>query len=73
MNLWLSDPKTGEKSVATTLVAVTFIGVLVAASLHMAGKITDTSVMMELFYSTAGLYGVRKFSSAKFESTTEGK
>jgi hypothetical protein len=73
MNLWLKDPKTGEGSVAVTMVSVSFVAVLIAASLHMAGKITDTSVIMELFYSTAGLYGVRKFTSAKLESTTEGK
>lgn len=59
---YLNDPKDGKPSVSLTLLMVSFLGVLVAASLQLA-KVTDsTSVMTEVFYSTLALYFGRRFT-----------
>lgn len=59
---WVVDPKTGEVSVSLTMLVVTFIGVLVACGLEMAGVIENTSVMTEIFYASVALYFGRRFS-----------
>lgn len=77
MQLWLNDPKTKEASVSLTMLVVTFVGTILAACLHMAGKVESTSVMSELFYGNVALYFGRRFSvgqvSASSEKTEGGK
>jgi hypothetical protein len=60
--MWITDPTTKLKSVSLTMLAVSFVVVLVSAGLHMADKVKDTSVVMELFYTTAALYFSRRVS-----------
>lgn len=61
--LYLTDPKTKEKSVSLTLMLVSFILALVAGGLEMAGLVKGTSISLELFWGTAGLYFGRKFTT----------
>lgn len=59
---YFKDPKTGERSVSLTLVAVTFIIAVVAMGLQVA-KVTDNiSSVLELFYATAALYFSRRWN-----------
>jgi len=62
MTLWLSDPKTKEPSVSLSMLVLTFVGTLAAASLHMAGKVENVSCMTELFYANVALYFGRRFT-----------
>lgn len=62
MQLWLTDPKTKEASVSLTMLIITFVGSLIAATLHMLGKVDDTSIMTDLFYANTALYFGRRFS-----------
>jgi enamine deaminase RidA (YjgF/YER057c/UK114 family) len=59
---WVKDPKDGSASVSLTMLAVSFIAVLIAAGLQMADVIKDTSVVLELFYGNLALYFGRRFS-----------
>ena len=58
---WIVDPKTKEGSVSLTMLVISFIGVMVASGLEMSGKVENTSILMETFYASAGLYWGRKF------------
>ena len=60
--IWIDDPKDKAPSVSLTLLMASFIGVLVAAVLHMTGVVHDTSVMVEVFYANVVLYFGRKIS-----------
>ena len=60
--LLVQDPKQKEPSVSLTMLLVTFIVVLVAAGLDMAGKVKSTSVVTELFYACTALYFGRRFN-----------
>ena len=62
MNLWLTDPKTKDKSVSLTLMVVSFVVLLGASTLHLSHITENTSSLLELFYATAGLYLGRKFT-----------
>lgn len=75
---FITDPRTKEPSVSLTLLLVTFASVLLAACLQMAGVISDTSVLTELFYANSALYFGRRFtfknnnySSEKTEGSKE--
>lgn len=76
--MFVKDPKTKEPSVSLTLLLVSFGGVLLAACMQMAGIISDTSVLTELFYANTALYFGRRFtfknnnfSSEKTEGSKE--
>jgi hypothetical protein len=78
MQLFISDPKDKQPSVSLTLLMVSFLAILVGAGLHMYGKVEDTSVLAELFYTTSALYFGRRFnfnnktfSSEKTEGSKE--
>lgn len=60
--LLAQDPKQKEPSVSLTMLLISFIIVLIAAGLEMAGKVKGTSVTLELFWGTAGLYFGRRTS-----------
>lgn len=60
--IWMDDPKTKEPSVSLSMLVLSFAGVLVAACLHMADVVKDTSVMTEIFYANVALYFGRRFS-----------
>lgn len=68
---WIIDPKTGESSVSLTMLVVTFVLVLVAVCLSMAGVIKDTSIVTELFYGNLALYFGRRLSFSNKTPTTE--
>lgn len=61
--LFILDPKTKERSVSLTLLLVSFISVLIASGLEMAGVIKTVSVVPELFFACAGLYFGRKYTN----------
>jgi len=62
--LLIKDPKGDQApSVSLTMMLVTFIVLLVAAGLEMAGKVKGTSIILEAFWGTAGLYFGRKFTA----------
>ncbi len=74
MEFWVKDPVGKLPSVSLTLVMVTFVGVLVAGALEMAGVVKSTSLFGEIFYSSIALYfgrrmtiGNKNFSSDKAE------
>lgn len=60
--LLVNDPKQKEPSVSLTMLLVSFIVVLIAAGLEMAGKVKGTSITLELFWGTCGLYFGRRFN-----------
>ena len=62
--IWMDDPKTKEPSVSLTMLTVSFLGILIAAGLHMADIVKDTSVLTEVFYANVALYFGRKFNSS---------
>ena len=61
MNLWITDPKTKEKSVSLTLMSVAFVALLVASTFHLSGLVENTSSLTELFGICTGLYFGRRF------------
>lgn len=63
MNLWIADPKSKEPSVSLTLLTLSFVALLVASTVHLAGLTDNTSSLTELFVTTAGLYFGRKFTT----------
>ena len=71
MNLWVQDPKTKEPSVSLSMLLITFVGVMIAAGLNMAGKIENVSCMTELFYANVALYFGRRFSVNKTTASSE--
>lgn len=58
---FLIDPKDKLPSVSLSLLVFSFVTLIIASILHMAGKINETSSLTELFYACAGLYFGRKF------------
>ena len=56
------DPKTKDASVSLTLLTVSFIAAMTAAWMHMFNKIDDTSIIIEIFYASCGLYFGRKIN-----------
>jgi hypothetical protein len=77
MSLFLTDPKTSQKSVSLTLMMISFLVATIAVLLNIA-KVTDNvSSSAELFYGCAALYFGRKlnfkgnvFSASDAPSTT---
>jgi hypothetical protein len=63
--MWIIDPKTKEKSVSLTFVVITSVLCCIAAGLEMAGVVKSTSILMELYMSSCGLYFGRKFTGTK--------
>jgi hypothetical protein len=62
MGLFLTDPKTSQKSVSLTLMAISFLVAIAAVILNIA-KVTDNvSSSAELFYGCAALYFGRKLN-----------
>ena len=59
---WLEDPVTNKPSVSLTLMVVSFIGVVVAEILQIAGKVETVSIGMELFGTCTALYFGRRFT-----------
>lgn len=69
------EPRNGGPSVSLTLLVISFICVLVAGTLHMFDKVSNTSLFSEVFYSAVALYfgrrigiGGKVFSSEKAET-----
>jgi hypothetical protein len=60
--LWVQDPVQKSPSVSLTILVVTFLLVAGATVLHMLGKVSHTSAVVELFYSAAALYFGRRMS-----------
>ena len=60
--MWLKDPKTNEASVSLTLLAASFILLVIASVANIMGKVESTASLLELFYACAGLYFGRRFS-----------
>jgi hypothetical protein len=58
---FIIDPRTKEPSVSLSMLVISFLGVLIASGLEMSGKVENTSILMEAFYASAGLYWGRKF------------
>lgn len=74
MQFWIKDPVGQLPSVSLTILMVTFVGVLTAGSLEMAGLVKSTSLFTEIFYSACALYfsrrmtfGNKNYSSEKAE------
>lgn len=59
---FLVDPSTGAESVSLTLLVVSFVALLAAATLHMSQLTENTSALMETFMVTTGLYFGRRYS-----------
>lgn len=68
MSVWLTDPKTGEKSVSLTILIVATVGIVAAIGLQIAGLAKDVSLAQEWWFGAAGLYWGRKFTTAKGNS-----
>lgn len=68
--MWIKDPKDKSKSVSLTLLVASFVGLLIASGLEIAGVVETTSGLSELFYSTVALYFGRRFkvNTREFES-----
>lgn len=62
MNIWIADPKTGERSVTLTLLAVSFLALVVASALQVAGVVNNISSLMELFLTTSASYLGRRIN-----------
>jgi hypothetical protein len=60
--MWLTDPKTNEKSVTLTFLTLSFIALFVVSVLSIMGKVASVGAFEELLYSTAALYFGRRFS-----------
>lgn len=59
----VQDPKEKVPSVSLTMMLASFIIVLIASVLDMMGKVKSTSIILEVFWGTCGLYWGRKFNS----------
>jgi len=64
ISMWITDPTNRRKSVSLTLAVASFLLVVVAGGLQMAGKITTTSIFAEVFYSSMALYFGRRLNIA---------
>lgn len=71
MNVFLRDPVTGQPSVSLTLMIVSFLFLLVASGLEMAGVVKSTSMAFEMFGSTAALYFSRRLKLGKKSFSSE--
>ncbi len=71
MNLWLTDPKNGEKSVSLTLLFVASALMLVAIGLDSFGILKASALLDQFFWGTAALYFGRKISTKRGENTTD--
>lgn len=63
--MWIKDPKSKEESVSLTLVVIAGILCVIGAGLEMSGIVKSTSILMELYLSSCGLYFGRKFTGSK--------
>lgn len=63
--MWIKDPKTSKRSVSLTMLIVTGILCIAGAVTQMMGKIDSTSLLAELFYTSAALYGGRRLKFSK--------
>lgn len=72
----IKDPEHNGPSVSLTMMLISFVLVLVCAGLDMAGKVKSTSIILEVFWGTCGLYFGRKFtnkSGSNIDTTKEGQ
>ena len=65
MTLWISDPRTQEKSVSLTILIISLVVNVTAIVLQGMGKIESASAAENFFMVACGLYFGRKFSSPK--------
>ena len=63
MSIWITDPKTKERSVSLTLLTISFVALITACLFHSLKKIDNTSSLTELFSITSALYFGRRFVS----------
>jgi hypothetical protein len=63
--MWVTDPKTGEKSVSLTVLALSTVVMVVAIGLQLSGIAKDVSLATEWWFGAAGLYWGRKFTTSK--------
>lgn len=63
--MWIIDPKTKEPSISLTMVVVMGVLCIIGAGLEMSGVVKSTSILMELFLTSCGLYFGRKFTGSK--------
>jgi len=73
--MYLTDPKTGKKSVTLTFLIVSFIAFLTVSILTATGHMEESSSLAELFYACAALYFGRrvKVGGKSFEVNQEGQ
>lgn len=66
--MWLTDPKTKDKSVSLTLLMISFVGIIISGSLEISGIVNTTSVLPEIFYGCCATYFGRriKFGNKEF-------
>ena len=58
--MYLTDPKTGEKSVTLTFLVVSFLLFSGFAAASALGHVKDVNSLSELFYACAALYFGRR-------------
>ena len=59
--MWITDPKTGQKSVSLSLMIVSFCSIIGCSFAKVTGNLESTGPLLELFYATAALYFGRRF------------
>lgn len=70
--MWVTDPKDGGKSVSLTLVCVFGLSALVANWLVVAGKVSSSASVNELFWGAIALYFGRRNLSFGGKSYSAG-
>lgn len=70
--MWIKDPKTNKRSVSLTMLIVTGVLCIAGAIMQMLGKTDNTSLLAELFYTSAALYGGRRLKFSKDGSVDVG-
>lgn len=60
--MFITDPKTGDKSVSLTLVLISTVLLVGFGTAQALGKIQALGPFTEMFYSTLALYFGRRFN-----------
>lgn len=70
---WVIDPNTKLPSVSLTNLFIATLFLIVAASLHLAGKVETTSIAIEYFGISSALYFGRRINIGKKEFSSSKK
>lgn len=71
MDIYALDPKNGQKSVSLTILWVSVIYLMAAGVLQALGKIPDTTMAMEFFGISSGLYFGRRVNFKSGDSVEQ--